>query len=265
MPHHVCAVVALRVLSVIDSFRLQYSVCEQYKQQVHHFLYIAAHSPKSVQIFQNIHHEPMTSFISMSAFFLSCLLALSLQAQSSNAFSTAKTFVSNERSFSGISKTQDSTSTQLGLFGGLFGKKEEDNRDPSVPKRVFEIPCKNLKLGGCRFVLGLFLIGQQGTPVKGAWKANQANDGVLDMYYLDNTAMFSVVMAETSISVDRYGLDSSLQYQLQESLVLHNLLDEIQTLALEGEEIEDGDRLIVFSDPETAIADARAKLPARAA
>jgi len=166
-----------------------------------------------------------------------------------------------------VSETQDNTSTQLGLFGvgGLFGKKEEDNRDPTVPKRLLEIPCKNLKLGGCRFALGLFLIGQQGTPVKGAWKANQQNDGVLDMYYLDNTAMFSVVMTETSISIDRFGLEPSLQYQLQESLVLHNLLDEIQTLAIEGEEVEEENRLIVFSDPETALADARAKLPARAA
>ena len=198
--------------------------------------------------------------------FLSCLfLALSLQAQSCYAFSTSKTCVSNERTLSGVFKTEGHTSTQLGLFGGLFGKKEEDNRDPSIPVRLFEIPCKNMKLGGCRFALGLFLIGQQGTPMKGTWKANQANDAVLDMFHMDNTAMFSVVMTEKSISVDRYGLEPSLQYTLHESLVLQGLLDEIQTLALEGDEIEEESRLIVFSDPETAIGDARAKLPARAA
>jgi len=198
---------------------------------------------------------------------LSCLLALSLQAQSSYAFSTAKSFVSNEKTQSAAFKTAHVRSTQLGegLFGGLFGKKEEDNRDPSVPIRLFEIPCKNVKLGGCRFTLGLFLIGQQGTPMKGTWKANQASDAVLDMFHMDNTAMFSVVMTEKSISVDRYGLEPSLRYNLHESLVLQGLLDEIQTLALEGEAVEEENRLVVFSNADTAIEDARAKLPARAA
>lgn len=86
------------------------------------------------------------------------------------------------------------------------------------------------------------------------------------MFHTDNTAMFSVLLNENSISVDRYGLQPSLKYQLQESLVLHSLLDEIQGLALEGDEaVEDENRLIVFVDPETAVENARANLPARAA
>ncbi len=115
---------------------------------------------------------------------------------------------------------------------------------------------------GLRFALGLFFIGQQGTPVKGSWKANQASDGVLDMYYVDNTAMFSVHLTDKLIWVDRYG-QPSLQYQLQESLILHRFLDELQTLAFEGDDIEDENRLVVLTDVENGLEDARAKLPAR--
>ena len=203
----------------------------------------------------------MNSTIRMYLIFF--LAAVSLQLQTANGFSISGKSSFMKTSDKYISPTR--TPTELGLLGGIFGKKEVENQDPSVPKRVFDIPCKNLKLGGCRFALGLFLIGEQGTPIKGTWKANQANDGVLDMFHTDNTAMFSVVMTESSIAVDRYGLQPSLKYQLQESLILHMLLDEIQTLALEGEEVEDENRLIVFNDPETAIEDARTKLPARAA
>lgn len=208
----------------------------------------------------------MNSYIRIN--FALFLTVLSLQLQNTVCFSPGHSLSNSNRvqtTIENASSGRESTSTQLGLFGGLFGKKEEpENQDPSVPKRLFEIPCASLKLGGCRFALGLFLIGQQGTPVKGTWKANQANDGVLDMFHTDNTAMFSVIMTETSIAVDRYGLTPSLPYQLQESLILHRLLDEIQTLALEGEEIDAENRLIAFTDDETAISDARATLPARA-
>ncbi len=191
------------------------------------------------------------------------ILFLSILLIHASAFNINSNLLSGRSAcLSGVSSSHQSP-TQLNLLGGLFGEKK--NTDPTVPKRMFEIECTNMKPGGLRFALGLFLIGQQGTPVKGSWKANQADDGVLDMYYVDNTAMFSVVMSETSLSVDRYGLEPSLQYQLQESLVLHRLLDEIETLALGGEEeVENENRLLVFAKPEAAVSEARKKLPARA-
>lgn len=198
--------------------------------------------------------------IRITLYGLSFLALVFFQLKPTSSFSISNGSLKN----SSRATSSTRSATELGLLGGLFGKKEEKNQDPSVPTRVFDLPCNNVKLGGCRFALGLFLIGQQGTPVKGTWMANQANDGVLDMFHTDNTAMFSVVMTERSIAVDRYGLQPSLQYQLQESLVLHRLLDEIQTLALEGEEVEAENRLIVFADPETAVESARSKLPARA-
>mmetsp|Transcript_14681 Transcript_14681/g.22243 ORF Transcript_14681/g.22243 Transcript_14681/m.22243 type:complete len:208 (+) Transcript_14681:62-685(+) len=197
------------------------------------------------------------------------LVATFYVSKTTQAFSTAGPGVTRKSrcQTSGTdadTNTKQSSTTQLqaGLFGNLFGKKEEEAYDPSVPKRIMDIKCDSIKSGGLRFALGLFFIGQQGTPVKGSWKANQASDGVLDMYYVDNSAMFSVHLTDKLIFVDRYG-QPSLQYQLQESLILHRFLDELQTLAFEGDDIEQENRLVVLSDVENGIEDARTKLPAR--
>lgn len=173
--------------------------------------------------------------------------------------SSGVSFISNLSS-----STHQSPRTELNLMGGLFGKKKIVQPDPSIPTRVFDIPVSSLKLGGTRFALGLFLIGQQGTPVKGSWKVNPVSDQVLDMYYVDDSAMFSLNLNEKSISIDRYG-SPSLQYLLQESLVLHRLLDEIHTIALGNEEVEEANRLIGFADEQNAIENARSKLSARPA
>lgn len=149
------------------------------------------------------------------------------------------------------------------FIGSLFGKKQ--TVDPNAPKRLFDISCEtgSIKVGGLRFALGLHLIGQQGNPEKGTWLANQADDGVLDMFFKDETGMFSVTLDENSISVDRYGPRPSLQYMLQESIVLHDFLDELNTLAFEGDDIEDENRLLKPKDD--AIEQARETLPARKA
>ena len=115
--------------------------------------------------------------------------------------------------------------------------------------------------------MGLILISQQNVPEKSTWKANQAGDGLLDMYFMpDQSAMFSVVITETSIAIDRYGATPSLQYMLQESLLLHTILDELETLAFGGEDdIEDENRLVRLKEPQDAINLARETLPARKA
>ena len=82
------------------------------------------------------------------------------------------------------------------------------------------------------------------------------------MYYVDDSAMFSLNLSEKQLSVDRYG-KPSLQYLLQESLMLHGLLDEIQEFAFGGEDIADKDRLLTLIDPENGIQNARGNLSAR--
>ena len=148
-------------------------------------------------------------------------------------------------------------------FSKLFGGSQPEQ---PAPKRLFEIPVQEMKIGGLRFVLGLHLMGQQNTPEKGSWKVNQANDGILDMFYRDETGSIAISFLddEKKIVVDRWGTQPSLQYQLQESLVLHSLLDELHTLAFENsEEVKEDNRLLKLKEPGDAIQKARATLPAR--
>lgn len=77
--------------------------------------------------------------------------------------------------------------------------------------------------------------------------------------------MLSLAFSETEIKADRYGQKPSLQYMLNESIMLHGLLDELNTLAFGVEDIEEDKRLIQLNDPGDAIDLARAKLPAKPA
>eukprot|EP00984_Skeletonema_dohrnii_P029659 scaffold20429_cov75-Skeletonema_dohrnii-CCMP3373.AAC.1 len=156
------------------------------------------------------------------------------------------------------------------LAAGLFGKKEQEGpsststqpqADAPIPTRLFNIPAKSIKPGGMRVVLGFSLIGLQNTPDQGSWKANQSSDTVLDMVFRDNSAMFSITLGDDGISVDRYGTPS-LPYLLQESVILHSVLDEIDSIANEGD-AEAQDRLLQLEEEGDAIEEARSTLPAR--
>ena len=153
-----------------------------------------------------------------------------------------------------------------GLFAGLFGGKKAD---PNEPKEIFNIPLKAIRIGGLRIALSLHCIGQQNTPDKGTWLANQADDGVIEMWYNpDQSGMFSVTLSEKDgggILVERHGPAPSLVYQLQESLQLHKLLDELEVLAFgNSEEIEEENRLLKL-EAKDGIEKARETLPARKA
>jgi hypothetical protein len=149
------------------------------------------------------------------------------------------------------------------INAGLFGPKEaSETNDVTAPKRVIEIPVTSVKKGGLRMVLGLCLIGLQNTPDPGSWRANQASDTVLDMIFKDNAAKFSVVFEDSCIAVDRYG-QASLPYLLQESVILHKVLDELNELAFTNE-VEAENRLFQLEDS-TLIEQARSTLPARQA
>lgn len=146
-----------------------------------------------------------------------------------------------------------------GLFGNIFSSSSDDESKSNV----LDIPVKSVKMGGLRFALGLFLIGQQNNPVKGSWAANQSTETTLDMYYEDGTGMFTVKLSDKAIAVQRNGAKPSLRYLLNESIILHCLIDELESLATEGEDIKDEDRLIQF-EASGALTTARNKLPARA-
>ena len=90
------------------------------------------------------------------------------------------------------------------------------------------------------------------------------------MVFKDESAMFSIGLREDSIFIERHtdnGKRPSLIYQLQESVALHKVLDELHALAFgkgdDGQDIDDEDRLLLLH--ESAIEEARKKLPARGA
>lgn len=151
-----------------------------------------------------------------------------------------------------------------GLFGNLFGgqaKKEEDQRTTN-PKAIMSFPASSVKVGALRFFLQIYLVGEQNKPSKGSWVLSTAAGDTLDMYYKDGTGMFSVDLNESGIEIYRKGQRPSLGYLLQESVMLHGVLDELQQVAFGTEDIDPEKRLIQLTDS-AAINEARKALPAR--
>jgi hypothetical protein len=146
-----------------------------------------------------------------------------------------------------------------GILGGIFGSKG--------PKTVIEIPAKDVKIGALRFLLQIHLVGEQNKPVTKSWMTRQGDEaGDLQVYYQDGTGMLSIQLQEYAIKMVRYGERPSLQYQLQESVLLHSVLDELSNVALgvADDNVAQEKRLLQLLD-DSAIESARAKLPARQA
>jgi hypothetical protein len=186
--------------------------------------------------------------------------------------STSQAFTASSIRMKACVLHQDASLWNGGLFG--FKNNENNNDDPPLetlqlkginpvppPKRVLEMPVSSIKRGGLRFALGLHLIGME--QKKGTWRPNQINENVLVMEFKDNSAMFQIKFDDDAVRVDRYGTPS-LQYLLQESVVLHSVLDELNTLCFDGEIVAEN-RLVQLKDPGDAIERARATLPARKA
>lgn len=146
-----------------------------------------------------------------------------------------------------------------GVLQNLFGG---DSAEPGGPKVVLDIPAANVKIGALRFLLQIYLVGEQNKPTPKAWVTRQGDNGDLQIYYQDGTGMVSIDLQEYRISIRRYGERPSLQYLLQESVLLHGVLDELNTVAFGVDDIDADKRLLRLSD-DTALGKARDKLPAR--
>ncbi len=144
-----------------------------------------------------------------------------------------------------------------------YGHSDETEEEAD-PNRIllFEIPVESIKIGSLRLALGLFLVGKQNTPSPNSWRANQANESTLHMIFRDQSAMISITLKPSAIIVNRHtdGIRSpSLVYQLQESVLLHGVLTEIETLAFG----EDGAESRLIELDRAAIEKARSTLPTR--
>jgi hypothetical protein len=162
------------------------------------------------------------------------------------------------------SPTRPSTFLQAGLFGasgklgGLFGN---DNKEQGGPKTILELAASDVKVGALRFLLSIYLVGEQNKPEPKAWLTQQTDDGSLNIYFMDGSAMISLDLQECSIKAVRHGEKPSLRYVLQESILLHGVLDELSALAFDVE-AEQEKRLLRLQDA-SVIEKARETLPAR--
>jgi hypothetical protein len=171
-------------------------------------------------------------------------------------------------------------STKIPMFastgegGGLFGPNSiisnlvgsgGNNNNIQNPKILIQIPAKNVKIGALRFVLQIHLVGEQNKPIPKSWMIRQGDEsGDLQIYFSDGTGMLSIQLQEYGITFQRHGERPSLQYQLQESVLLHSVLDELSNVAfgVADDNIEVDKRLLILQDS-NAIDVARSKLPAR--
>jgi hypothetical protein len=183
-------------------------------------------------------------------------LLLASLCLNSDAFS-----LSPQNNLQPSSKSLSSSITARQLFGGVAGGQQEKQG----PKTVIDLQADTVKVGALRFFLQIFLVGEQNNPVKGAWVLNNNDENQsINMYYKDGSGMFSVALNESSIKVQRYGERPSMEYMLQESVLLHGVLDELNQIAFDVDGIEEEKRLLQF--PQADVIDkARETLPARKA
>lgn len=209
----------------------------------------------------------MTVFSSSTALslcFVTLLAALSARCQ---AFTPSPLQQQHHHQLqSSTTPNLSKTSLSAGLFGengivgNLFGKEQQDNG----PKTVVDLAAKDVKIGALRFLLNIYLVGEQNKPAPKSWLTRQGDDGKsLQIYYNDGSGMLQLELQEYAIKAVRYGEKPSLQYVLQESILLHGILDELAGVAFDVE-AEQEKRLLYLAN-EDVIDKARETLPARAA
>ena len=161
-------------------------------------------------------------------------------------------------------------------FFGTSNNNEKSNTSshaiaPGDVNRILEIPAKSMKLGGLKLFLSLHFMGQQNTPTKGTWRvfttdSNDSNENnAINVLFQDESTGFTVRFLEDKIAVDRWSSSSStntekslsLQYLIQENVILNGFLDELQAIMVEGDDIREEDRLLVVDSSSDAIEQAR--------
>ena len=122
-----------------------------------------------------------------------------------------------------------------------------DPNDPTAPKHLFDIPMPK-SVGGQEILqsLGTHLLSKSA----GSWQVNAYNKDTLHVVFKDHTAMFSIevgmALSEESIHSDSCIVferhtdgkrPASLMYMLQESVMLHIVLDDLSSMLLDEENV----------------------------
>jgi hypothetical protein len=108
--------------------------------------------------------------------------------------------------------------------------------DPNAPVEIFSLTLPpDVDMDGLLQSIGTYLVSRQNKPNVGAWTVSKYKDRILHVLFKDHSAMFSVEFVKSSsrIVVQRHTdttKRASLQYMLQESVMLHGVLDEVSSL-----------------------------------
>lgn len=137
------------------------------------------------------------------------------------------------------------------LSGSLMARKVYDPNDPNSPKELFTLPLPlRIDVDSLFQTIGAYLVSQQNSPSEGSWTISQYGENTLHALFKDHSAMLSLSFgvalheeshAKASVVVERHTDASravSLQYMLQESVLLHGLLDyysKVLIIDLDGE------------------------------
>mmetsp|Transcript_16284 Transcript_16284/g.34404 ORF Transcript_16284/g.34404 Transcript_16284/m.34404 type:complete len:477 (+) Transcript_16284:92-1522(+) len=158
-------------------------------------------------------------------------------------------------------------------------KREYDPNDPTAPKELFTIPIPNsIDVDAMYQSMGEYLVlktTQQQSPP--AWKVNKYTEDTLHVVFKDQSAMFSLEFgvalddegrwyAESGVVVERHTdgrKPASLQYMLQESVLLHGVLDALSNLILKKSIDDNNEKERYYLEGE--LEKARDTLPARGA
>lgn len=157
-------------------------------------------------------------------------------------------------------KMSSKTAPAMGLFGQE--KKTDDG-----PTTIMTIPVSNIKPKPLRFFLQIYIVGDKNSQDNQSWLPRESEDGGrLLIYYKDGTGMCQIELENHNIQIVRHGQSPSLEYMLQESVMLHGVLDELYKMALGGEheDLKDNERLLLLED-ESVLDKCRETLPARKA
>ena len=119
---------------------------------------------------------------------------------------------------------------------------------------------KAIKPGGLRLFLMFYCMGEQNTPDRMSWRADQPSveEYIVDMIFHDGTGRLTVELLEDEIRIDRTGSRPSTAYLMQESVVVQGMLDELHQCASD-ENVVEADRLLI-PEPADAIENAREEL-----
>jgi hypothetical protein len=143
----------------------------------------------------------------------------------------------------------------------MGGKNNNDDDDYLGSTRLVELSGANVKPGGLRLFLMLYLMGVQNTPDHRSWSVDQPTGEIyaIDCYYHDKTAVLMIRLTNNTITIDRFGSKPSMSYMMQESVIVSGILDELSTCAFD-DNVVDKDRLLQLPDPKDAIEKVRETL-----